>query len=86
MIAYYKEDNGDYLAVNKEVTYRQFEALLGAAQFQARVTGTPGDPGSVYTTGVSETYLTKQCTPVDADNVPDKWLEAIDDEALAAKK
>lgn len=78
MITYYKEENGDYLGVNKDVANRQFESILGAPQYEARVTGTPGELDSVYTTGVSKTYLDQQCTPVEPEDVPEEWLEAID--------
>ena len=86
MITYYKEENGDYLAVNKDVAYRQFESILGAAQYQALVTGAPGDPDSIYATGVSQSYLNELCTPVDEEEVPEEWREAIDEELKKEKE
>jgi hypothetical protein len=86
MITFFKEENGDYLAVNKDIEYRQFESLLGGAQYQALVTGAPGDPDSIYATSVSQSYLSDECTPVDREEVPQEWREAILDEFEKAKE
>lgn len=78
MIKYFEEPNGDYLAVDTESRNRRFESLLGGPQLEARVTGSKGDPDSVYTTDVNTSYLENRCERVDAEDVPDEWIEAID--------
>lgn len=78
MIQYFEEPNGDYLAVDTESKNRQFESLLGSPQLEGRVTGSKGDPDSIYTTDVNASYLDERCEEVEPEEVPDEWIDAID--------
>lgn len=75
MLRYYKEPNGDYLAVNMDAAYvtrhaanSEFEILEG------RATAIAGLISSVCTTGISGAFLSG-CKRVKRSQVPNEWLE-----------
>jgi hypothetical protein len=70
-VHYFREKNGDYFAV--ETTRRQGNVYDGRAAAIA------GAAGSVQTTGIHRNYWRNRnlCTPVNKEEVPPEWLEAI---------
>ena len=76
MIHYYRETNGDFLAVDTD-SNRHYLRLYGKDHFEGRATAIEGQVGSVCTTGVSREFLRKQCKRVAKRNVPAEWRRAI---------
>ncbi len=76
MIRYYRESNGDYLAIDA-ATNGYYRRVLGWDQFEGRAAAVAGLAGSVCTTGVSREYLRECCTRVAGDGVPATWRRAI---------
>ena len=68
MIQWYREANGDYMAVDMEG-----EHIPG--QLTARVAAIEGLPTSMCTSDVPRTYLEEGCATVRTSQVPEKWLE-----------
>jgi hypothetical protein len=77
MIAYYREDNGDFLALDTE-TNAYYRRNFGKDQFEGRATAIAGQVGSVCTTGIARVFLKAKCQRVTKANVPVEWLHAID--------
>jgi hypothetical protein len=76
MILFYREKNGDFLAINTD-TNSYYRQVLGKDQFEGRATAIQGQTGSVCTTGVARTYLKKNCKRVARSAVPATWRQAI---------
>jgi len=81
MIQYYREPNGDYLAVNTDTAdyYRQH---LGVEQMEGRATAIAGEVESVCTTAIGRAFLrgerlTPPCSRVAKRNGPKEWRDAI---------
>jgi len=76
MITYFRERNGDYLAI--ETTSNAYYRMnFNKDHFEGRATAIAGQVGSVCTTGVSRDFLQQQCKRVAKAKVPAKWLKAI---------
>ena len=76
MIAFYREHNGDYLAIDTS-TNAYYLDVFGKDHFEGRATAIEGLVGSVCTTGTSRKYLRGNCERVARANVPAEWLGAI---------
>jgi hypothetical protein len=76
MILYYREGNGDYLAIDT-ATNRCYLTNFGQDRYEGRATAIFGVIGSVCWTGISRQYLRQKCQRVARRNVPGKWLRAI---------
>ncbi|KKN77052.1 hypothetical protein LCGC14_0363910 [marine sediment metagenome] len=75
MIVWYKEANGDYLAVDTEG-----EGYAGMAY--ARSAAIDGLPTSMSTGSVSQTYLEECCAIVPVEQVPEDWVKWANMEPL----
>ncbi len=64
MIQWYREENGDFMAVDMEGEH---------GQLTARVACIEGLPTSMCTSTVSRTYLEECCAPVRLSQVPEEW-------------
>jgi hypothetical protein len=76
MIHYYRERNGDFLAVDR-ATNAYYIETFGQDHFEGRATAIAGLVGSVCTTGVSREYLRQNCKRVPRATVPGEWRRAI---------
>lgn len=76
MILFYREDNGDYLAIDS-VSNRYFLEIFGKDQFEGRATAIAGLVGSVCTCGISRQFLRARCEKVSKASVPTDWAKAI---------
>ena len=76
MILYYRERNGDYLAIDTE-TNRYYRTLFGKDQYEGRATAIASLVSSVCTTSISRDFLRKICKRVPKTKVPVTWLRAI---------
>lgn len=72
MMKYYREPNGDYLAV--EPSTASYYRRLGENKLEGRASAISGHPNSVCTTGIGLAFLT-DCTPVKRSEVPKEWLK-----------
>ncbi len=68
MIQWYREANGDFIAVDTEGEHNP-------GHLTARVAAIDGWPTSMHTSDVSRTYLEECCAPVRLDQVPQDWQE-----------
>jgi hypothetical protein len=73
---YYKEDNGDYLAVDP-TTLSYYTTNFGRLEYEGRGSAIHGQAGSVQTTVVSKAYLEEHCTRIRKRDVPKDWLKYI---------
>jgi hypothetical protein len=76
MILYYRENDGDYLAVETE-TNAYYRRCFGQDHFEGRATAIARQVGSVCTTAVSREFLKADCRRVPKAKVPAAWLNAI---------
>ena len=76
MILFYREHNGDYLAIDTE-SNRFYRATLGKDHFEGRATAIAGLVGSVCTTGISRLFLRQECRRVAKGRIPVEWQTAI---------
>jgi hypothetical protein len=76
VIVYYRESNGDFLAIDTG-TNAYYQAVLGKDHFEGRATAIAGQVGSVCTTGISRAFLRKDCKRVAKRIVPAEWQRAI---------
>ncbi len=76
MIWFYRENNGDYLAIETS-TNRYYLDNFGKDQFEGRATAIASLVGSVCTTGISRAYLRQKCKRLPRAKVPTEWLRAI---------
>lgn len=74
MQLFYREANGDYLAVETETADRAGRMAL---RYEGRASAIEGLPSSVCTTGIWAGYLAKCCETVERADVPDEWIKAI---------
>ena len=84
MILYYREDTGDFLAIDTD-TNRFYLDTLGKDHFEGRATAIAGLVASVCTTGISREYLRTNCKRVAGAQVPVEWLRAIGFERTPAQ-
>lgn len=75
MIFFYREKNGDYLAINTD-TNRYYLDNFGQDHFEGRGTAIAGLVTSVCTTGISREFL-QTCKRIAKSNVPAEWQKAI---------
>jgi hypothetical protein len=75
MIRFFRERNGDFLAVDTG-TNRYYLDNLGQDAFEGRATAIAGLVGSVCTTCISREYL-KTCKQMSKAKMPSVWLKAI---------
>jgi len=76
MILFYRENNGDFLAVDT-ATNAYYLRNFGKDHFEGRATAIEGLVGSVCTTGISRDYLHQNCKRVPKAKVPGEWSKAI---------
>ena len=76
MILYFREKNGDYLAIDTS-TNSYYRRLFGKDHLEGRATAVAGLVGSVCTTGVSREFLRTNCKRIARAKVPVQWREAI---------
>lgn len=76
MILYFRENSGDYLAIDSS-TNTYYRRLLGKDHFEARATAIAGQVGSVCRTGVSREFLKANCKRIARATVPAEWRLAI---------
>jgi hypothetical protein len=76
MILFYRERNGDFLAIDT-ATNGYYRQALGRDHFEGRAAAVAGLVGSVCTTGISREYLAENCKRVAKDEVPAEWRRAI---------
>jgi hypothetical protein len=71
MIRFFREANGDFLAIDTNTNRYYLD------HFEGRATAIAGLVGSVCTTGISRDFLQAQCQRVPRAAVPADWREAI---------
>lgn len=76
MILYFREDNGDYLAIETS-TNDYYLTNFNKDHFEGRASAIAGLVGSVCTTAVSREYLKEKCRRVVRAKVPAEWQKAI---------
>jgi hypothetical protein len=76
MIRFYREQNGDYLAIDTS-TNRYYLHLFGKDHFEGRVTAIESLITSVCTTAISRDFVRSNCKRVPKARVPTDWLQAI---------
>jgi hypothetical protein len=76
MILYYRERNGDFLAIDTS-TNRYYLRTFGKDHYEGRATAIASLVSSVCTTGISRGFLRTNCKRVRKATVPAKWLRAI---------
>ena len=76
MILYFREVNGDFLAIDS-ATNAYYVRHFGKDHFEGRATAIAGLVGSVCTTGVSREFLRRNCKRVGKAKVPSEWRRAI---------
>lgn len=76
MICFYREHNGDYLAIESS-TNAYYLDVFGKDHFEGRATAIENLVGSVCTTGISREFLRTKCKRVARANVPAEWRRAI---------
>jgi len=75
MITYYREKNGDYLAIETD-TNKYYIRNFARDSFEGRATAIAGNVGSVCGTSVARSFL-RECKRVAKAKVPSQWLKAI---------
>jgi hypothetical protein len=80
MILYYRESNGDYLAI-ETATKRHYFGSFGQDYFEGRSTAIAGLISSVCTTAISRGFLRTNCKRVPRAEVPVEWRRAIAENA-----
>jgi hypothetical protein len=76
MILYYRERNGDYLAIDAG-TNRYYRTAFGKDRYEGRASAIASLVTSVCTTSISRDFLRTQCKRVPKAKVPANWLRAI---------
>lgn len=76
MLLFYREKNGDYLAI-ETTTNAYYRQHLGKDHFEGRATAIAEQVGSVCTTGISRQFLRQECKRVAKRHVPAEWQKAI---------
>ena len=75
MILFYREKNGDYLAI--DTATNRYYLDFGQDHFEGRATAIARLVGSVCTTGISSDDLRTNCKRVARAIVPVEWQKAI---------
>lgn len=75
MVIYYREENGDFLAI--DTGSNDYYRALGRDDFEGRATAIAGQVGPVCTTAISREFLRQQCRRVPRSAVPPGWVKAI---------
>jgi hypothetical protein len=76
MILFYRERNGDFLAIDT-ASNDYYRRVLGRDHFDGIAAAIEGQVGSVCTTGISREYLAENCERVARASVPAEWRRAI---------
>jgi hypothetical protein len=76
MILYYRERNGDYLAIDTS-TNHYYRTLFGNDHYEGRATAIASLVSSVCSMSISREFLRKECKRVSKAKVPPAWLQAI---------
>ena len=76
MIVYFRENNGDYLAIETD-TNSYYVRNFAKDYFEGRATAIENLVGSVCTTSISREFLTACCKRIAKAKVPAEWCEAI---------
>ena len=76
MIVYFREGNGDYLAIDTD-SNSHYRRLYGKDYFEGRATAIAGLVSSVCTTAISREFLRRSCKRVGNGRVPAAWRKAI---------
>ena len=76
MILYFRENNGDYLAIETS-TNSYYVRNFGKDHFEGRASAIAGLVSSVCTTGVSRGFLRTNCKRIAKAKVPVQWRRAI---------
>jgi hypothetical protein len=76
MILYYREGNGDYLAIDTS-TNHYHRTVFGKDHYEGRATAIAFLVSSICTTSISREFLREECKRVPKANVPPNWLQAI---------
>ena len=76
MICFYREHNGDFLAIDTS-TNRYYLRTFGKDHFEGRATAIVSLIGSVCTTGISRAFLRENCKRVAKAQVPREWRRTI---------
>jgi hypothetical protein len=76
MICFYREHNGDYLAIDTS-TNCYYLRTFGKDHFEGRATAIVSLIGSVCTTAISRDFVRSNCKRVPKARVPTDWLRAI---------
>jgi hypothetical protein len=76
MIVYFREGNGDYLAIDTD-SNSHYLRLFSKDHFEGRATAIAGLVSSVCTTGVSREFLRSSCKRVSKAKVPAECQRAI---------
>lgn len=75
MIQFFRENNGDYLAI--DTSSNAYYLALGKDEYEGRATAIEGQVGSVCTTGIARALLRHCCKRVPRKAVPAEWRKAI---------
>jgi hypothetical protein len=82
MTRYYREPNGDYLAIWYDNGFRLDRDGKGYQKiFDGRATALAGLVGSVCSTGIGERFR-RRCKRVERSDVPHEWLRAIEPDGV----
>lgn len=76
LIVYYRERNGDFLAIDTD-TNAFYLNVFGQDHFEGRATAIAGLVGSACTTGIARQFLRSECKRVPRAAVPAEWRRAI---------
>jgi hypothetical protein len=76
VIVYYRENDGDFLAIDTR-TNGHYLTLFGKDHFEGRAAAIAGLVGSVCTTGISREFLRSNCQRVPRAAIPAEWRRAI---------
>lgn len=74
LIAYYQEDNGDFLVVDLAST----DVNLGTLHVKGRAAAVEGDINSVADTSISRLFLQNKCKRVAKEDVHPAWQKALE--------
>lgn len=73
-VAYYQEENGDYLMIVWDRAYR----LPGVEEvYEGRASAIQGLPSSVQTTGIARAFIRESCKRVRKADIPQEWRDRM---------
>lgn len=76
MILYYRERNGNFLAIDTS-TNCYHRKMFGNDYYEGRAAAIASLVSSVCSTSISREFLRKECKRVPKANVPSDWLRVI---------